>query len=102
MFVHDRWSFFYIFGHIRDFVRGHVDKHQQKGVRTQRHLPDLLTGLDSAQAGRAFVWSSRNCPVLLNSLGGASQKKLEYAPIRQDYEDFYTRRMYYRLHVSLV
>ncbi len=22
-----------------------------------------------------------------------------YAPIRQDYEDFYTRRMYYRIHV---
>lgn len=26
---------------------------------------------------------------------------LEYAPIRQDYEDFYTRRMYYRIHVRL-
>ena len=24
-----------------------------------------------------------------------------YAPIRQDYEDFYTRRMYYRIHVNL-
>lgn len=23
-----------------------------------------------------------------------------YAPIRQDYEDFYTRRMFYRIHVS--
>ena len=22
-----------------------------------------------------------------------------YAPIRQDYEDFYTRRMFYRIHV---
>ena len=22
-----------------------------------------------------------------------------YAPIRQDYEDFYTRRMYYKIHV---
>lgn len=29
------------------------------------------------------------------------QAKLDYAPIRQDYEDFYTRRMYYRLHVSI-
>ena len=24
-----------------------------------------------------------------------------YAPIRQDYEDFYTRRMYYRIHVIM-
>lgn len=24
-----------------------------------------------------------------------------YAPIRQDYEDFYTRRMYYRIHVGV-
>ena len=24
-----------------------------------------------------------------------------YAPIRQDFEDFYTRRMYYRLHVCI-
>ena len=24
-----------------------------------------------------------------------------YAPLRQDYEDFYTRRMYYKLHVSM-
>ena len=25
-----------------------------------------------------------------------------YAPVRQNYEDFYTRRMYYRIHVSLL
>eukprot|EP00208_Stichococcus_sp_RCC1054_P003757 CAMPEP_0206138564 /NCGR_PEP_ID=MMETSP1473-20131121/3408_1 /ASSEMBLY_ACC=CAM_ASM_001109 /TAXON_ID=1461547 /ORGANISM="Stichococcus sp, Strain RCC1054" /LENGTH=284 /DNA_ID=CAMNT_0053532031 /DNA_START=188 /DNA_END=1039 /DNA_ORIENTATION=+ len=50
------WSFFYCFGHLRDFVRSQVEKHRAKGA------------------------------------------KLDYAPIRQDYEDFYTRRMYYRLH----
>lgn len=50
------WSFFYIFGHVRDFFRGILESHKSKGV------------------------------------------PLEYAPIRQDYEDFYTRRMYYRLH----
>lgn len=29
---------------------------------------------------------------------GFQKKKEGYAPIRQDYEDFYTRRMYYRIH----
>lgn len=39
----------------------------------------------------------------LSVIGGGCllQVPVDYAPIRQDYEDFYTRRMYYRLHVSI-
>lgn len=34
-----------------------------------------------------------------SKFGCCGLQAAEYAPIRQDYEDFYTRRMYYRLHV---
>ncbi|KAL0024670.1 hypothetical protein WJX77_007715 [Trebouxia sp. C0004] len=46
------WTFFFLFGHLRDLIRKRFVKKKSKG----------------------------------------------YAPIRQDYEDFYTRRMYYRIH----
>ena len=36
-----------------------------------------------------------------NTTGCCGLQAAEYAPIRQDYEDFYTRRMYYRLHVRI-
>lgn len=36
---------------------------------------------------------------LLQPLLGKRRPKKGYAPIRQSYEDFYTRRMYYRAHV---
>lgn len=35
-----------------------------------------------------------------NLLSHLSKLLQGYAPIRQDYEDFYTRRLYYRVHVS--
>lgn len=37
---------------------------------------------------RKKIWGGRS----------AAKQKEGYAPIRQDYEDFYTRRMYYRIH----
>ncbi len=49
-----RWTLFFFYGHLRDFLRHKV----------------------------------------------LSRKKRQngYAPLRQDREDFYTRRMYYRIH----
>eukprot|EP01025_Chloroclados_australasicus_P027322 TRINITY_DN2712_c0_g2_i2.p1 TRINITY_DN2712_c0_g2~~TRINITY_DN2712_c0_g2_i2.p1 ORF type:complete len:548 (+),score=38.06 TRINITY_DN2712_c0_g2_i2:129-1772(+) len=35
---------------------------------------------------------------LLNFLNVQKKGKKGYAPVRQDYEDFYTRRLYYRIH----
>ncbi|KAI8111776.1 hypothetical protein M9435_004275 [Picochlorum sp. BPE23] len=59
--------------------------------------PPLATAL-----GTYFVWT---CLFLLGHLRDflrnmffSRTKKKGYAPIRQDYEDFYTRRMYYRVH----
>jgi hypothetical protein len=83
------WAFFYIFGHLRDFFRAQVQKLRSSKVR--------IRGVTSPAVCRSALLS------LLVQQNLCFNRCLpqapEYAPIRQDYEDFYTRRMYYRLHV---
>ena len=78
-----------MFGHLRDFVRQRLEK-------TEKVWPSNLTMQHvrcfPLRHLRHFV-ASRHA-----STASASQGK-GYARIRQDYEDFYTRRMYYRIHV---
>lgn len=91
------WAILFIMGHVRDMWRarygstkkvvivrasdgGAQSLHADQPRHFQRFQPALKHTLDQRQ-------------VLCTSQG--------YAPVRQNYEDFYTRRMYYRIHVSL-
>ncbi len=77
---------FYLFGHLRDFVRQRLER--SKKART----PTLLLTLHAHQ--RPAEWllhADQNVRVVSQNQG--------YARVRQDYEDFFTRRFYYRMHV---
>ena len=78
------WAFFFLFGHMRDLVRKRLPKAAQKVGEQATH------GFDGCKRLPA---TGRKALVCCFAQG--------YAPIRQDYEDFYTRRMFYRIHVRL-
>ena len=97
-----RYMHLYAFGHLRDFVRKRLlNRRRSSKARLFSHLHPQL----SPSRGASAQYPERKERIYSCTIFGRSKAdncSLQgYAPIRQDYEDFYTRRLYYRLHVSI-
>ena len=84
-----------MFGHLRDLVRKRIYTERSK-VCKQQQCKVLGHAASARYVGQdPLAAAVLHCLLIFCPLQG-------YAPIRQDYEDFYTRRMYYRIHVSVM
>ena len=89
----------FLFGHLRDFWRKRFQGGKKVySCRIQHAIGTLLWPAQRIQLSQtsAFGTAAREPTYPLLSFFDSQG----YAPVRMSYEDFYTRRMYYRIHVS--